>query len=149
MTDTNEANPTLTKLQLAVHQLGVAIRLFLEGDYLSSLTLAGAAEEILGKLSERTGVAISVEEIIKFHWKDTDPNLTDTERRRIILSVLNAARNAVKHANDPNEGDFVVEQMHPLQMIMRAMPMARRLGLPPALEKEIDVWIKTHPEATR
>ena len=38
----------ITKLEIALHQLNVAIRLFLEGDYLSSLTLAGAAEEIWG-----------------------------------------------------------------------------------------------------
>ena len=40
---------TLTKLEVATRQLDAAIRLFLEDDYLSSLTLAGAAEEILGK----------------------------------------------------------------------------------------------------
>jgi hypothetical protein len=40
----------ITKLDVAVHQFNVAIRLFLDGDYLASLTLAGAAEEILGKL---------------------------------------------------------------------------------------------------
>lgn len=42
---------TLTKLEVAVRQLDMALRLFLEGDYLSSLTLAGAAEEILGGTS--------------------------------------------------------------------------------------------------
>ncbi|MBK8384257.1 MAG: hypothetical protein IPL11_00655 [Candidatus Accumulibacter sp.] len=46
---------TLTKAEVAVRQLDQAIRLFLEGDLLSSLTLAGAAEEILGKLCERAG----------------------------------------------------------------------------------------------
>lgn len=143
------ANQSLTKLQVAVHQLGVAIRLFLEGDYLSSLTLAGAAEEILGKLCERAGLPVAIEEIIRFHWNDTDPALPDNDRRKIILTVLSDARNAVKHANDPNEGDIVLEQTYALQMIMRAMPMARRLGLPPPREREMVAWIRAHPEATQ
>lgn len=37
-------------------QLRRAIQLFKEGDYICSLTLAGAAEELLGRMSEhRTG----------------------------------------------------------------------------------------------
>jgi hypothetical protein len=147
-TDEN-MSATLTKLQVAVHQLGVAIQLFLKEDYLSSLTLAGAAEEILGKLSERAGQPVAIEEIIRFHWNDTDPALPDNERRKILLGVLNKARNAVKHANDPNEGDHEVEQLYPLQMIMRAMPMAKSLGLPPAEEAEMVAWIRAHPEATK
>lgn len=143
------ASQKLSKLQVASHQLGVAIRHFLEGDHLSSLTLAGAAEEILGKLCERVGLPVAIEEIIKFHWKDTDPKLPDNERRKILLSVLNNARNAVKHANDPDEGDLVLEHTYALQMIMRAMPMARRLKLPPSNEGLMVEWIRAHPEATQ
>lgn len=139
----------LSKLQVASHQLGVAIRLFLEGDHLSSLTLAGAAEEILGKLSERAGHPVAVEEIVRYHWNDTDPALPDNERRKILLGVLNSARNAVKHANDPNDGDLVLEQTYALQMIMRAMPMAQRLGLPPTGEADMVRWIREHPEVTQ
>ncbi len=142
-------NPKLSKLQVASHQLGVAIRLYLEGDYLSSLTLAGAAEDILGKLSERAGLPVAVEEIIQYHWNDTDPALPDNDRRRILLTVLNRARNAVKHANDPNEGDLELEQTYSLQMIMRAMPMALRLGLPPDGERQMAEWIHAHPEVTQ
>lgn len=58
---------TLTKLEVAVSQLSQAIRLFLEEDYLSSLTLSGAAEEILGKLCERSWKPVTIEEIIAFH----------------------------------------------------------------------------------
>src|ERR1035437_7687903 len=139
---------TLTKLEVAVSQLSQAIRLFLEGDYLSSLTLSGAAEEILGALCERAGKPVSIEKIIAFHWEETDSALSDKERRNTLLQVLNCARNAVKHANDPAETHFIVEQDFPLQMIMRAMPMARSLGLAPSGESEMVRWIKNHPEAT-
>ena len=147
--EAEKLNLTLTKLEVAVLQLDAALRLFMDGDYLSSLTLAGASEEILGKLCERAGKPIAVETIIAFHWGDTDPALTDKERRDILLGVLNRARNAAKHANDPNETQFFVEQVFPLQMIMRAMPMAKSLGLPPAGEAKMVAWIRAHPEASR
>jgi len=139
----------VTKLEVASHQLDVAIRLFLDGDYLSSLTLAGAAEEILGKLCERAGKPVAVETIIDFHWKDTDEAKSDKERRKILLGVLNEARNQAKHANNPDEADFGVEQVFPLQMIMRAMPMARMLGAKFGNESVMVRWIREHPEATR
>lgn len=140
---------TLTKLEVAVRQLDMAIRLFLEGDYLSSLTLAGAAEEILGKLCERGGKPVATEAIIAFHWRDTDAALTDKERRKLLLEIMNGARNAAKHANDASETHFVIEQTFPLQMIMRAMPMTRALGSPPSREAEIVAWIRAHPNSTR
>jgi len=138
----------LTKLEVAVLQLDQAIRLFLEGDHLSSLTLAGAAEEILGKFCEREGKPVSIEKIIAFHWGYTDPDLSDKERRKILLEVLNRARNAVKHANNPDEATFDLEPDFALQMIMRAMPMAHNLGLSASREAEMVRWIKEHPEAT-
>lgn len=144
-----EETMTLTKLQVATWQLDVAIRLFLEGDYLSSLTLAGAAEEILGRLSERAGKSVAVDAIVDYHWGDTDPAMTDEKRKDILLKVMNTPRNAVKHANNPGETHFVVEQCFPLQMIMRAMPMARALGAEITKEAEIVAWIHGHPDATR
>lgn len=90
-----------------------------------------------------------MEAVIAFHWGDTDPSLTDKERRAVLLGVLNSARNAAKHANDPNETHFIVEQDFPLQMIMRAMPMARTLGLPPSGEAKMVAWIRTHSEVSR
>jgi hypothetical protein len=137
----------ITKLEVASHQLNVAIRLFLEGDYLSSLTLAGAAEEILGKLSQRAGEIVAVEAIVNYHWQDTDPILSDAGRRQVLLEILNRGRNQVKHANDPNETTFEVEQIWPLQMIMRAMPMAKKLNARIPDEMRMVDWIHSHPEA--
>lgn len=137
----------LSKLDIAIHQLDVAVRLYLEEDYLSSLTLAGAAEEILGKLSERTGNPIAVDYIIKFHWNDTDPIQNDKDRRKEILEALNQGRNQAKHANNPDETHFEVEQIWPLQMIMRAIPMANALGGRISRQDEMAKWIQDHPEA--
>ena len=51
-----DALPWYTKQQVAEHQLDRAIKLLLdEQDAISSVTLAGAAEEILGTLAEMGG----------------------------------------------------------------------------------------------
>ena len=140
----------LSKQDAATHQLDAAIHLFLKGDYLSSLTLAGAAEEILGSLSRIAGLPVAIEAIAEHHRKDTDPALTDKESSNVIFGIANRARNSAKHANDEGETEVEIERLHPLQMIMRAMPMRRNLGL---AETEattmIRQWIEGHPEATR
>lgn len=139
---------TLTKLEAASRQLDVAMRIFLEGDYLSSLTLAGAAEEILGQLCRRAGKTVSADAVAAYHFSETDPTLTDKERKKVLFDLMNRPRNEAKHANDPAEPHVVVERDFPLQMIMRAMPMARNLGAPPSREAEMVAWIRSHPEAT-
>ena len=137
----------ITKLEVASRQLNVGVRMFLDGDYLSSLTLAGAAEEILGKLSERAGKPVAVDSIVDYHLQDTDLTLSDRKRKQGLLDLLNRGRNQAKHANDPNETHFDVEQIWPLQMIMRARPMAKRLGAPIAEEMRMVAWIRSHPES--
>ena len=137
----------ITKLEAATRQLDAAIALFFEGNHLSSLTLAGAAEEILGKLSGRDGKPVAVEEIVAFHRYDTDPALTDKQREKLLLGILNGAKNSAKHANDADETHCDVGQVFSLQMIMRAMPMARRLGSPPRREAAMVAWVREHPEA--
>jgi len=139
----------IAKLEVATMQLDAAICHFLEADFLPALTLAGAAEEILGALSRRAGLPVAVEQIVEYHFEDTDRTLPDQERRKVIIDVLNQGRNQAKHANDPSETDFELEQIHPLQMIMRAMPMARRLGGQIPHEAQMVAWIRAHPEAVR
>ncbi|CAN7782384.1 hypothetical protein LJR296_008107 [Cupriavidus necator] len=83
--DHEDAAPkVIKKLEVATVQLDAAIRLFLERDYLSSLTLAGAAEEILGKLSSRAGLDNAVDFVVDFYKGQTDTS-TDEEHRSFIL----------------------------------------------------------------
>ncbi|OYY55215.1 MAG: hypothetical protein B7Y53_04415 [Halothiobacillus sp. 28-55-5] len=142
------ADMTLTKLEAALHQLDVAMSLFLKGDYLSSLTLAGAAEEILGQLCLREGKPNAVEFIIEYHLPDTDPALPDKQRRKILRDAMNGPRNEAKHANDPEEVDVIVDQYYPLQMIMRALPMARSLGGVMSHQEEMTSWINENITGT-
>ena len=138
----------MTKLEAAKQQLTTAIQLFFSGDYLSSLTLAGAAEEILGKLSKRAGKPVAVDEITRYHGDDLDRTIPEGQRKTVVLGVLNRARNQAKHANDPEDTHVVFDHTEPLQMIMRALPMANNLDGSMSEYKEIlDAWIQQHPEA--
>lgn len=56
---------TLSKLDIATAQLDTAMGLYLEGrDLISAITLAGAAEEILGKLAEKAGTQSAFNETL-------------------------------------------------------------------------------------
>jgi hypothetical protein len=83
---------------IAEHQLLASIKLWLEQDYLSALTLAGAAEEILGKRLRKLGVEPSFEQMkniivmLARNDGDTDPNLD-----RLVGEMLNNTRNELKH----------------------------------------------------
>lgn len=83
---------------IALAQLETAVRLFLEEqDYFSVITLAGAAEEILGKLATRAGRDSSVTSLkqaalaIHLHLFDEPGNEQE------IADRANRARNALKH----------------------------------------------------
>ena len=138
---------TISKLDAAMHQLNLAIRLFLAGDYLASLTLAGAAEGILDGLCTAAGKPTAAEYIANYHEKDVDPAVPTGKRLGVVFTVMNHARNAAKHADKPNETTVDVDQIHPLQMLMRAIPMCAALGVKPTDEiKSMVRWVKEHPE---
>lgn len=129
---------TYTKLDAASHQLDKAINLFLEGDHLCAVTLSGAAEEILGKLSAAAGHDVAVEYIAALHGPEfaaTGAPMTKTE----IISALNRARNAAKHAG-ASEGEFAVDWADAMALLMRAIPMARELGVKTEQHQRFEKW---------
>ena len=105
MTASPEEDEGLTQLQVAEAQLERSIQLFLdEGDYFSSATLAGAAEEIFGNLIREKGEIPSLDSFVTA----MSSLLTDKEiraiapeskksHRGIIASELNQYRNWLKH----------------------------------------------------
>ncbi len=96
-----ENTPSYTKLEIAEHQLNQAIKLFItQSDYISTITLAGASEEILGKLLSSHNVENSLENLINtclgfakiFSIKNLD--------KKTIISDANQYRDALKHIAD-------------------------------------------------
>lgn len=93
--------PTFTKQELAAHQLERSLKLFLdENDYICAITLAGASEEILGKLIEVTNqehalgsFVITCVEIGKnIHYEEWPP--------KIFIKMANEFRDSLKHITD-------------------------------------------------
>lgn len=95
---------SFAKVDIAVRKIDTAIELLLDGkDSFSALTLAGAGEEILGKLIQRTGqrnaLNKSASALVAIHdvLFQKRPDLKDA------INSLNRAKNASKHMHPTNE----------------------------------------------
>lgn len=96
----------MEKTDIALTQLRKAIQLFNKNDFICSLTLAGAAEEILGKIAlKRKGYNIS--DLDKSFW-DGFAELQNFEKvsKEKIMKVSNRLKNELKH-NDIGENTWV------------------------------------------
>lgn len=93
----------MEKNDVALIQLERAIRLYLEGDFISALTLAGAAEEILGKqIKSRLNAfeeQVTIIDSILTKWGV----ITD---KKDIRNHLNYPRNSLKHLKVGEREDF-------------------------------------------
>lgn len=107
----------ISKIDIAKRQLETAIDLyFSDGDYLAVITLAGAAEEILGKLLQRRGDRAMIDDLVEL-----DRELTGGRPFEEIRKEANGARNSLKHANDPNEDQVNIEPGEATAMLARAI----------------------------
>lgn len=118
--------PTYSKLALAQHQLDRAIRFFLdENDPVCAITLAGASEEILGKLVELQGQKHSLASFI-------DACLTlgrichgEQWPRKEFAEMENYYRNELKHYGEGS--DITVHPQAAVSIIDRAIENLWRL----------------------
>ncbi|WP_227818042.1 hypothetical protein [Nitrogeniibacter aestuarii] len=89
--------PFYTKQELAEHQLDRAIRLLLdENDAISAITLAGAAEEILGKLVQRAGGTHALADFIN-ECRAAGRLLGENWEPKEFSQMANYYRNELKH----------------------------------------------------
>jgi hypothetical protein len=99
----NEPEPVhvLTQLQAAMHQLDRAALLFVDcSDYLSAITLAGAADEILGQyVRDRGGTAV-LDDQKRF---STAREWSHLSEKQVNDQHLNVARNCLKHKQHPED----------------------------------------------
>ena len=107
------ATQAYDKKCIALAQLETALRLFRDGgDLFSVITLAGAAEEILGELVEKRGRDNSLESLKKaagaIHKLATGESLDETGLT-IFAKRANRARNAVKHLKAGGEPTITLD----------------------------------------
>ena len=97
------SNSVLTAEEIAAHQLTAALRLWSEKDYLSALTLAGAAEEILGKRLRNLGRLPSFDQIkneivaLAKQYGDIDPNTEKFVGELLIKHAMNSSTTPVMY----------------------------------------------------
>ena len=84
--------------EIAEHQLLAALRLWHDHDFLSALTLAGAAEEILGQRLRKLGREPSFNQmknlIVALARQEGDD---DPKTEKLVGDLLNDTRNVLKH----------------------------------------------------
>src|SRR5579859_5424988 len=96
-----EGSVVLTKLAIAEHQLDRALRLFLDDrDYVSAITLAGASEEILGKLLEKGGRKHSLQEFVEHCVTIGHKVFGERWEEKHFRDIANHFRNGLKHITD-------------------------------------------------
>ena len=107
----------LHKLEIAKRQLELSAELyFSDADYLAVITLAGAAEEVLGGLLRRTGSVAMID-----YFVSLDRELTGGRDFGAAGKEVNRARNAVKHARDSEEDELNAEPGEAIAMLGRAV----------------------------
>ena len=112
---------THSKLEAAKRQLDRAIKLFFdEADYYSAITLAGASEEILGKMLEARGETHALTSISSTITEILSANDVPTLTNRELIRQLNDVRDWLKHYRDGKDLDFDAKEAA-LQLIDRAV----------------------------
>jgi len=96
----------MEKKDIALAQLRRAIQLFEENDFICATTLAGAAEEILGKLAMQRFGTNALDQDVCFWEGMADYFGKPAPEKKKIIDVLNRTRNELKH-NDSGENLYV------------------------------------------
>lgn len=131
------------RTNIAKEQLEVAIELFLaRRSFVSALTLAGAAEEILGKALTQRGKETTLEHEHSVVAPFTELIRKQPYSRKDFVAEKNRVRNAAKHLEVEGKATFCADlEDEALWMIVRAIDNYRRLGCEPtALMEEFDNW---------
>jgi hypothetical protein len=97
----------LSAEKIAEIQLHAALRMWRESDFVSCITLAGAAEEILGKRLRRLGLEPSFDNIKKAVIKIAEKlGETDSNIEREVANLLNQTKNELKHYEGEDHLEF-------------------------------------------
>ena len=117
----------LTKLEIAEHQLFHSVDLYLAGNHLvSAITLAGAAEESLGKLVKREGKTNALEEKVESLCKMFEFVFKEATDPKKFVELRNNARNELKHLGDGETVELNLED-EAVKLLNRAIKNYKKL----------------------
>ena len=136
----------ISKSDLAKIQIERAIDLFInERDFVCTITLAGAAEEMLGNILHLTGEESILAELLPWFQETYDTNLTFGQ----FSKGANEVRNELKHGHQNPDLEHVVDISEALaaQMLMRSLVNYKNAQLEPTEAMyEFHAWIKVREQ---
>jgi hypothetical protein len=130
----------LTKIDAAIDQLDWAIRLFLDHQaYVPAITLAGAAEEILGKaVGERSTFYQLKQKFV------ADLSMAE---KHVSQNHLNIAKNFLKHWDEKSDQEKICLELdsEAIQYIVRALTnLANYFSSQPSEAPRLWAWLVTN-----
>jgi hypothetical protein len=137
------AESTHKKLDLALELLNEAIRQFLDRkSFVCALSLAGAAEEILGKTVELRGGQSSLAQRVKDHLMIANAFGSSKLTEKQSKWRHNFAKNAIKHLDGANDEEITLDlEDEAIDMLGRATHNVILLQLPYTEElRRFDDW---------
>lgn len=140
----------LTKFEVAEKQLAKAIELFCAQEPLPAITLAGAAEEILGKLVKDGGGVNALEEEIKDRCDLYLVVFNCPGEPKDFATLMNNPRNELKHLMSGNPLELNLEE-EAVNLIQRAIDNFQKLQPGPntvfqRFENEATAWYRRFSE---
>lgn len=111
----------LSKQEAASSQLEVALTLYLQGrDYPSVITLAGAAEEVLGRIALSKGLDPSLKRTLRRLVETMKEVWGEDASEKDFAHLRNRARNELKHIGDGQDLHLDLER-EAAAMVTRAL----------------------------
>ena len=140
----------LTKFEVAEKQLAKAIELFRAHEPLPAITLAGAAEEILGKLVKDGGGVNALEEEVKDRCDLYQTVFGRSADPKVFAEPMNNPRNELKHRMSGNPLELNLEE-EAVNLIQRAIDNFQKLRPGPnamfrQFEDEAAAWYRRFSE---
>jgi len=111
---------TLSKLELAEHQLERALELFLDqDDLICAITLAGASEELLGKLLKQHGKQHALGNFIELCISIDGAVHKEELPEKAFVNMANSFRDGLKHITDGES--FTIPREAAVEILDRAV----------------------------
>ena len=118
---------SLTKLEIAEAQLYQSISLYMEGkDLISAVTLAGASDEILGKMNQAVGRSAALHDKLDLLCNLSEAAFKKKATRKNFAEIRNKARNAFKHFGSGDLTNIDLEQ-EAYSLVSRAIENYKKL----------------------
>jgi hypothetical protein len=96
----------MEKRDIAVKQIKAAARHYNKGDYICSITLSGAAEEILGQIAKKRTKTNQLEGEVIYLRSVYDYFSGQKPSNKELIQKINKVKNELKH-NDGGNNDWV------------------------------------------